>query len=352
MASARLCLALLSLPTIAAAQGPDPWRPRTVPLYGARYSPDLGLVLGAGVSHTRYAFRALPPSTQLALRVAYATRMRTGQAGLTAEFRKPLAPATLGFELHASGLEMVRFYGAGSETDGSAPDSVYRIEQTQLGAAATVSVQVAPRARIAVGPVFRHTRTRAGAATLFATTGPHFGSGDFGQVGAGITLDIDTRDAPVAAAHGARVRVAAEGYSFAKVSAEASAFLSSYDPARVTLALRAGAATTFGRVPFQQLVYIGGEGTVRGYPEQRFAGRRGAYGNIELRLRLLRDIGIFGLADAGRVWVPGETSDRWHAAAGGGLWFAPGGRRSDTISLAIARSPERTSLYFRAGFLF
>src|SRR3989441_7921033 len=47
------------------AQGPDPWRPQTVPLFGASYSPDIGLLLGAGVSHTRYGFRALPPSTRL-----------------------------------------------------------------------------------------------------------------------------------------------------------------------------------------------------------------------------------------------------------------------------------------------
>src|SRR2546427_6380891 len=29
------------------------------------YAPDLGLVVGVGVVHTRYAYRALPPSTRL-----------------------------------------------------------------------------------------------------------------------------------------------------------------------------------------------------------------------------------------------------------------------------------------------
>src|SRR5213079_389377 len=49
----------------------------------------------------------------------------------------------------------------------------------------------------------------------------------------------------------------------------------------------------------------GGETTVRGYAEQRFAGRRGAYGNAELRFAAGRlsfgDLGLFGLADVGRV---------------------------------------------------
>src|SRR5207302_9864109 len=47
---------------MAAQGGPDAWRPQTVPLFGASYSPDIGLLLGVGVVHTRYGFRALPPT--------------------------------------------------------------------------------------------------------------------------------------------------------------------------------------------------------------------------------------------------------------------------------------------------
>jgi hemolysin activation/secretion protein len=111
-----------------------------------------------------------------------------------------------------------------------------------------------------------------------------------------------------------------------------------------------------GTVPFHEVVYIGGETTVRGYAEQRFAGRRGAYANAELRVRIgrvaLGDVGILGLTDAGRVWVPGETSDPWHAAAGGGLWLAWRHRRANTVSIAAVKSPEHTAIYLRAGFMF
>ena len=103
-------------------------------------------------------------------------------------------------------------------------------------------------------------------------------------------------------------------------------------------------------------MHVGGEATVRGYAEQRFAGRTGAYANAELRLRLgwlsIGDYGVFGLADAGRVWVADEASDRWHAAAGGGLWFGWQHRRANTFSLAAAKSPEATAIYVRAGFMF
>ena len=31
-------------------------------------------------------------------------------------------------------------------------------------------------------------------------------------------------------------------------------------------------------------------------------------------------IGIFGGADVGRVWIDGEDSDTWHNSVGGGFW--------------------------------
>ena len=66
----RTLLALAALGTTslthpAAASAQDEWRPRTVPLLGASYSPDLGLLIGVGVAHTRYGFRALPPRHSL-----------------------------------------------------------------------------------------------------------------------------------------------------------------------------------------------------------------------------------------------------------------------------------------------
>src|SRR6266480_1258900 len=56
-----LALAVVGGQAFAQARA-DAWRPQTVPLFGASYSPDIGLLIGAGIMHTRYGFRALPPS--------------------------------------------------------------------------------------------------------------------------------------------------------------------------------------------------------------------------------------------------------------------------------------------------
>jgi len=356
-------LALARPPRASSQSGSDAWRPQTVPLWGVSYSPDIGLLIGAGVSHTRYGFRALPPSTRLLAEGACATSVGACRLDAAGEFRRPLFPSILLVELRASGLELIRFYGTGNETDGSRPDSVYRVRQTQLLLGPRVAMPLAARLRLTLGPLLEYTRTATDSGTVLALT-PPYGAGDFGQVGVRALLELDTRDLPAAPARGLHVSLAGRWHPavwdvanpFGSLSAEASTYLSAGDPPAATLALRAGGAAVSGTVPFPELVYVGGETTVRGYAEQRFAGRRGAYGNVELRLPAGRlpfaDVGIFGLADAGRVWTPGQSSDRWHAAAGGGLWLAWQHRRASTLSIAVARSPERTAVYVRAGFMF
>src|SRR5947207_87085 len=187
---------------VAAQTGPDAWRPQTVPLFGASYFPDIGLLLGAGISHTRYGFRALPPSTRLLGEAAYATSANSYRIDLAGEFRRPLLPAILYVELRASGLALIRFYGVGNETDGSQPDSVYRVGQTQLLVGPRVGIPLAPRLRLTLGPLLKYAHTPGDAGTVLRTTGPYYGTGDFGQVGAQAGLELDTRDFPATPARG------------------------------------------------------------------------------------------------------------------------------------------------------
>ncbi len=367
MSLARCLLALSILGATGLAgqrNGSDEWRPRTVPLYGLSYSPEVGVLVGAGLVHTRYAFRALPPSTRLTAAAAYATGARTYRVTLAGEFRRPLAPATVAVDLYASGLEILRFYGLGNASVASGPDSVCQVRQTQFAIAPTLSVPLAARLRLAAGVMVKHARTHADSGALLFAAGPAYGSGDFGAAGVRTLLELDTRDHPTAATGGLHLVIAAQWYPalwdavrpFGSLSAEAATYASTGDPPRATLALRAGLAGVSGTVPFHELVYIGGGTTLRGYPEQRFAGRSGAYANAELRLRVgwlsVGDVGVLGLADAGRVWGEDDASRRWHAAGGGGLWLALRHRRANTVTVTWARGTEHPALYVRVGFMF
>jgi hypothetical protein len=145
--------------------------------------------------------------------------------------------------------------------------------------------------------------------------------------------------------------------TFGSVGADVSGFARSSLPLEPTLALRVGGKHVFGRYPFHEAAFLGGS-TVRGLGEQRYAGDASAFANAELRLRLGRffvlfpgEAGLFGLTDAGRVFVDGESSDRWHTGVGGGLWVAFL-ERKNTVSVAVAGAEGRLGVYVRAGLLF
>jgi len=62
-------------------------------------------------------------------------------------------------------------------------------------------------------------------------------------------------------------------------------------------------------------------------------------------------IGVMGFFDIGRVFVDGESSDRWHHGAGGGLFFTTPGRHS-LVSVQVAGSEGNTAVYVRGGLAF
>src|SRR5947208_4375623 len=190
LALATAGAAALGRPAPATGQA-DVWSPRTVPLFGVSYAPDIGLQLGAGLAHTRYGFRALPASTRLIVTAEYATGAERFRARADGEFRRPLAPAILSVEALASGLELIRFYGFGNTSDASQPDSVYRVRQQQFLLAPTVWVPLAPRVRLALGPLARYTGTRSDPGTVLGSLEPYYRAGDLGEVRLRLVLGRD-----------------------------------------------------------------------------------------------------------------------------------------------------------------
>lgn len=112
------------------------------------------------------------------------------------------------------------------------------------------------------------------------------------------------------------------------------------------------------RYQFYQAANLGGDNGLRGYREQRFTGKSFLVGNADLRysfpefklgLRPMQ-IGIFGGADAGRVWLKNDNSDRWHNSYGGGLWVNGSGGLNANFN--AFHSTEGTRFTFGLGFDF
>jgi hypothetical protein len=217
-----------------------------------------------------------------------------------------------------------------------------------------------------VGPILKYVSTDNRPGRFLATLGNLYGTDTFGEVGGGISFRFDSRNRINAATSGVLFELGGKLYpamwdvdsTFGELHGLATTYLSARVPLDPTLALRIGGRKVWGAYPYFEAAFIGDPSTVRLGRENRYAGDAAAYGTAELRLSfgelqivLPADVGVFGLADAGRVFLEGESSDKWHTAFGGGVWLAFLDR-AHTLSLAAASSDERTGIYLQAGFGF
>lgn len=344
---------------------PRDWGSRWRPLPWVSYSPELGVFAGGGPLYKRYGFRHHPYAYSMSLRVGYATGANRWRAEYEADARRSNSNVHGTLRARASGIDILRFYGFGNETSKLGSSAYHTVHQQVVSLEPLLHVPLADNLDLSVGATVRYASTELESGRFIAATRP-YGTGGFGQVGARQGLTYDTRDVAANASRGVFVSIEGAQYPavwsarrpFAQLRSQAATYLGTQRGMRPVLALRVGGDKLWGEYPFSDAAFIGGASTVRGFAEERFAGAASAYGNAELRVFLTRiflllpaDLGAFGLADAGRVFQPGEQSDSWHRAFGGGLWVSFLGR-ANTFSVSAARSREGTGFHVRSGMLF
>jgi hypothetical protein len=321
-----------------------------------------GVIVGGGPTFTQYGFRQRPYAYRLALRGLIAPA--SGRLGVRArgDFRRAGSGESLSVGASATQLEAIRFYGFGNETLVGGDDDRFVVPLEQFELEAAYHFPLADSVGLAVGPVLKYTDPEVDAGTPIARLRP-YGSEPFGQLGAQVTLRVDTRDRPSFPRSGARIEVGADAYpaawdaeeAFGSVRAEASTYAALPIGMRPVVALRAGGQNVLGRFPLHEAAFLGGSRTVRGYPYQRFAGDALLYGNAALRVPITEanlivrgDLGASVFADAGRVYFDGESPGGWHTAVGGGVWFATPG---PVVSVSYAQG-EVGRLYLGLGMPF
>ncbi len=297
-------------------------------------------------------------------------RSRTGAQSYRLEYRGEFRRENSGgyadLLVRASGIEVISFHGFGNEIPAPGNNEFYRVTQDALGLVPSLVFALGPRSTVRFGPVLKYFSTDDEPERFLATQPGLYGTGNFGEVGGLLTLRFDSRDHAVVTRRGLLVELAGAVYpavwdvesTFGEVRGQASTYLSVHAPLDPTLAIRLGARKLWGQYPYFEAAFIGGASTVRLGRVNRYAGDASAYGSTELRLSLAKvklilpaTLGVFGLADVGRVFLEGESSDTWHGAAGGGVSLSYL-ERAYTFSLAVAESEERTAIYAQAGFGF
>jgi hypothetical protein len=344
---------------------PRDWGNRWQANIWASFGPDVGLFLGGGQTFTSYGFRKIPFAARHHVRAGFATGPQAFRAEYRGQFQRENSATQLELLLRASGIDVIRFHGFGNDIKAPGSDEFYRVTQQQYLVAPSVNLRAGRGLTFTIGPELKYVHTDNRRNRFLATIDP-YGVGAFGEFGAQASLLLDARNRVTGATHGASLEIGGSAHppwwdvreTFGEVHGVATAFLSwkgLFDP---TLSFRVGGRKLWGDYPFFEAAFIGDKNTVRLGRENRFAGDASAYGSSELRLFLARanlvvptDLGVFGLADAGRVFLAGEPSSTWHTAFGGGVWLGFLSRAS-TVSVAVAASEERTRIYVQAGFGF
>ena len=63
-------------------------------------------------------------------------------------------------------------------------------------------------------------------------------------------------------------------------------------------------------------------------------------------------MGIFGFADAGRVYLDGASPGGWHTSLGGGIWLSPIGQPYLLRAGFGVSDDEGTKIYIETGLPF
>lgn len=338
----------------------------TIPVLS--YRSEFGVELGVKYARTDFGFRARPWLS----RISGAFSVATGSGGIRAEARyeRFLRMSRSRWELLArvTQLQVIGFFGFGNENENEDEDNnaYNRVRNTQVLLRPSYIVALKRHSAIEFGPVLRFTHTRLDDDRLIGELAPR-GTPDYGQVGLRAELSSDHRHIDSTGQRGLQVLAGGTLYpklwdvtsTVGEVHGAVTAHLPAPSlPLHPTLALRVGGRKVWGPYAWFDAAFVGGSRTVRGLREQRYAGDAGVLANAELRVRAGRitllvptNVGFLGFADVGRVFLEGESSQRWHAGFGGGVWLWAL-QPANVVSFTVASAEGRTAVYFTTGFMF
>ncbi|HLF15800.1 MAG TPA: BamA/TamA family outer membrane protein [Bacteroidota bacterium] len=355
------------------------------PWYGV--SPDEGLFIGGGPILYKHGFRMDPYVYRMQLRGGYAATPERIRLDYSGDFYSLVPGRRVNLLAEFSQLDILNYFGAGNSTplDDSLLDAGhYKARSRHLLLAPTLVFPLSEATQFSLGVGLKQFDPDPAAGTILGTLAPYRSTEDSWYGSLQFEARYDSRDLPAAATGGilSIIRFSAHhpltrGFeSFQKLAGE---FRTYYTPADslLTFAIRGGAQKNWGTFPWYESAFLGGTGSglngsiaggaggtggamapLRGFEKQRFAGGSAVYGGAEMRMGLASfmflvpmKFGITLSGETGRVFAENESSEQWHSAIGGGIWFSfidP----MNVLGLSVVGSQERTGVYVAGGFAF
>ncbi|RXK85859.1 BamA/TamA family outer membrane protein [Filimonas effusa] len=350
---------------------------RLGPLFMAQYNPDQGLLVRTELLYEQQGFRKVPYAQQHQLMASYFTGRKAFLLQYTADYKKLIGKNDLRVNILSRGPQnLSNFFGLGNNS------SFPRTEDKEIEYYRSRYDLINGDVRL-YWPLGKHLQVNAGLAAQYYTS--KFSNNTHRFLGAynaaypeqqvfadrfyaGIAggWDIDTRNNLTMPYRGVHWQTELTGMrqmngghkTFGRLLTDFSFYTPLIGDSTLVLANRVGLGTTIGKPAYFQMMQLGGAQLLRGFHTARFTGKTLLYHNLEVRLKLFDfasylfpgSVGLIGFNDIGRVWLPGESSSRWHDGYGGGFYLIPA--QLFIIQATAGFSREGTLPYIMAGFRF
>ncbi|HEY0673798.1 MAG TPA: BamA/TamA family outer membrane protein [Longimicrobiales bacterium] len=321
-----------------------------------------GVILGLSYGQTDFGFRREPYETRYALTGFVSPT--TGRLGAQFFWDRHPENSDWSYSLlaRATQYESNRFFGWGNDTEFIDDMALSLVRRDEVQLFPSLNYRIGKNSFISLGPIFKWNNPHIESFSPAANLLPFGVDGSMSQLGARVETVINTADTKGLPRGGYTIRAGGSSYAgaldlprpFHEVHAMAATYLSFGSP---VLAVRAGGKHIIGDVfPLHEAAFIGGLETLRGYRWNRFTGDQSVFGGAELRVPITRaviftrgDLGIVGLADAGRVAYLNESGGGWHTSYGGGLWFQTLGHM---LTATYAQGSDEGQFYIQFGAPF
>lgn len=325
-----------------------------VPLATAAINADDGFLLGLGFRYIHQeGFRKLPYASMHQLMITHSFATSAFRLRYSGEWTQVVGKADFMFNAFIQAPDnTMNFFGRGNESVLNKKDNYrtyYRTRFDTYEFDPSLRWHTGKTSTLNIGPSlqFYHINQDGNAGRVINQTSI-INSYDSltlfqNKAHAGLVVNFNSnkRNNNILPSEGYYINILLEGYtglnsyskSFAQIRPEFTYYQKLNSKGSIVLSDRIGGGLTVGKSAFYQSMFLGGQGNLLGYLQNRFSGQHMVYNNLQARVKLGNiasyilpgQIGLSGFYDVGRVWIEDEHSDKWHQGTGGGFYFSPAG---------------------------
>ena len=332
------------------------------PLPYVSYSADDGIIFNAGISFTLHNFDKQDYSAKHKLQIGASTNESYG-----VQYSGRFHHVFYGWDFTLSGhydepLPYTYFYGFGNETvkdEKKYTQNYYRTRYSSRGISLGFVRDFWKKSSLSISAGYQNNEHQEESTLTIFHDENYIGTGKINLIEGTASVNLDFRNSSTLPTSGTNfIAEYNNGFvtnldyvNYGKLLIIGEGYISFPKLLPITLGLKAGAGKSFGKIPFYNQFTLGQNTYLKGYRNNRFTGRSIAFIQSGLRLNLFgfsgvlvpMKVGLLGFFNTGRVFQPGESSEKWHNGYGGGFFIVPL-REEFTIYSTVSFSDEESLL--------